>query len=81
MIIFAFDTPVMGQRSRMIERGKSCIEKRRERRETFKKTKMDSKTEMWTDLYLKAKLSLIFFLHHQYQYQECHIHEIFFFHC
>ena len=47
----------------------------------YSKTKMDSKTEMKAELYLQNKTKPNLFSDHQYQYQECHIHEIFFLCC
>ena len=44
-------------------------------------TKMDIKTEMRTDLYLQNKIKFKLFIHHQYQDQVDHSHEIFSLHC
>ena len=44
-------------------------------------TKMDFKAEMRTDLYLQNKIKFNLFIHHQYQDQVDHIHEIFSLHC
>ena len=40
-------------------------------------TKMEIKTERRTDLYLQNKIKFKLFMHHQYQDQVDHIHEIF----
>ena len=44
-------------------------------------TKIDIKTDMRTDLYLQSKIKFKLFIHHQYQDQVDHIHEIFSLHC
>ena len=44
-------------------------------------TKIDTKTEMRTDFNLQNKIKVNLFIHHQYQDQVDHIHEIFSLHC
>ena len=82
MAMVVFDTRVTGQRSRIIIKcRKSCKEKGRERREIFK-NKDGFQNKIRTYLYLQNKINFnLFFIHHKYQDQVYHIHDIFSLHC
>ena len=71
MAIFVFDTRVTGKvvKRKGVNGAKYLI------------TKMDFKTEMRTELYLQNKSKFNLVIHHQYQDQVDHIHEIFSLHC
>ena len=81
MAIFVFDTQVTGQRNITIENVGKVAKRKGVNSAKYSITKMDIKTEMRTTFYLQNKIKFKLFIHHQYQDQVDHIHEIFSLHC
>ena len=71
----------MGQRNIMIENAGKVAKRKGINSTKYSITKMDIKTEMGTTFYLQNKTKFKLFIHHQYQDQVDHIHEIFSLHC